>query len=148
MALSVDRAYEMTRQLYDDEVMIEEKRRVYRMLHRKTAGLLELIGCSQALSPYNDKMKAYKQFVHIPGESIFASMQYLFNIARGDREADTSITKLHVARIYDALFTPAGLTNPDIPSMFWQTPLGLACLIGEKGIEAAFPLLEQMEKEE
>ncbi|WP_139488270.1 hypothetical protein [Brevibacillus dissolubilis] len=146
MTMTIERAYEITQQVFTDEIMIEEKRRIYRLLQRKTQELLGMIGAPEALAPYEEKTKLFKQYVHIPGDGIFSSMQYVFNIARGQKEADPTVTQMHVQRIYSVLFTPAGLTNPQIPEMFWESPLGLACLIAEKGIVEAFWVLGKMEE--
>jgi hypothetical protein len=147
MQMTQEQAFAITRQCFTDDVMVGEKRRVFRMMQNKTAELLAELGLGNVLAPHLERMKYFQQFVHIPGDSIFASIQYVFNLARGEREADPAMTQVHVKRIYRALFTPAGLKNPVIPEMFWESPLGIACLIAEKGIDSAYPYLQKLIEE-
>ena len=147
MEWTPEKAYAKLQEIYTDKVMQEEKRRVFDMLERRLRKMLNLMGLDKALEPYETKMKFYQEFVRIPGDSIFLSMQILFNIARGERPTDPEMVRMHLDRVYELLFTPAGLRTPQIPEMFWSTPLGVACQIAEKGVESVYPLLDEIENQ-
>lgn len=145
MEWTPEKAYAKLQEIFTDKLMQEEKQRVYNKLENRLRKMLELMGVGQALEPYETKMRFFKEFVHIPGDSIFLSMQILFNIARGERPSDPEMVRFHLDRVYELLFTPAGLRTPQIPEMFWSTPLGVACQIAEKGVESVYPLLDEIE---
>ncbi|MFO7263744.1 MAG: hypothetical protein C0P68_006385 [Bacillota bacterium] len=140
-----EKAYEKLREIYTDQLMQEEKRRVLRLLENRLRRLLSDLGMESILEPHEQRLLFFRQFAHIPGDSIFDSMQYVFNLARGRQEVDPSVTQFHLKRIFDALFTPPGLKNPTIPESFWQTPLGIACQVAAKGVESVYHLLDELE---
>ena len=140
-----EKAYEKLQEIYTDQLMQEEKRWVLRMLENRLRRLLKDLGLEQILEPHEQRLFFFRQFAHIPGDSIFDSMQYVFNLARGRKETDPEVTKYHLKRIYDALFVPPGLKNPAIPETFWLRPLGIACQVAEKGVEAVYHLLDELE---
>ena len=142
-----ERAYAILQEVYTDKLMQDEKRKVFQKLKNQLTQFLQYLAVDDALVPYEKRMKLFKDFAFMPGDTIFWSMQYLFNLARGEKEVDRSETEMHLQRIYRALFTPAGLRTPTIPESFWETPLGIACLIAEKGIESVYPILAEVEKE-
>lgn len=145
MQWTPERAYEILQEVYTDKVMQEEKRRVFQKIQNQLKHFLRCLAVDNALEPHEERMKFFKDFAFMPGDNIFWSMQYLFNMARGEREIDRHETEMHLERVYQALFTPAGLKRPVIPEMFWETPLGIACQIAEKGIESVYPLLDEIE---
>ncbi|KGX94060.1 hypothetical protein N781_00760 [Pontibacillus halophilus JSM 076056 = DSM 19796] len=139
-----EHAFRLLQDVYTDEVMQQEKRRVFRDVYRHTKEHLEDLGVKGALSDsIEDRLKLYKEFTFMPGENLFQSMRYVFLLARGEKEFSRADTQQHLKRIYRALFSAASLKNPNIPGHFWDTPLGVACLIAENGIEAAYPILEE-----
>lgn len=140
-----EQAYEKLREIYTDQLMQEEKRWVLRLLENRLRRMLRDLGLEQILEPHEQRLFFFRQFAHIPGDSIFDSIQYVFNLVRGQKEADPGVTQFHLKRIYDALFTPPGMKNPTIPESFWLTPLGIACQVAEKGVEKVYPLLEALE---
>lgn len=141
-----ERAYAILQEVYTDKLMQEEKRKVFQKLKNQLTQLLQYLAVDDALLPYEERMKLFKDFAFMPGDTIFWSMQYLFNLARGENEVDRNETEMHLQRVYRSLFTPAGLRTPTIPESFWETPLGIACLIAEKGIEAVYPILAEVEE--
>jgi hypothetical protein len=143
--MTEEQALELIRSTFDDKLMHDEKRRVFRMLENKAKEMLRLLGVEKALEPHEERMKWFYDFVHIPGDSIFVSMQYVFFVARGDRLRDPDTIRFHLNRIYQALFTPAGLKNPVIPDMFWSSPLGIACKVCEEGYGAVLDILAEVE---
>ncbi|PWA13077.1 hypothetical protein DCC39_02815 [Pueribacillus theae] len=147
MEWTPERAYAILQEIYTDKLMQDEKRRVFQKVRNQLKQFLKYLAIDDALLPYEARMKLFKDFAFMPGDTIFWSMQYLFNMARGEREADWNETEMHLNRIYQALFTPAGLKKPVIPDSFWNTPLGIACKIAEKGIESVYPILEEIEAE-
>lgn len=140
-----ERAYAILQDVYTDKLMQEEKRKVFQKLKNQVTHFLQYLAVDHALQPYEERMKLFKDFAFMPGDTIFWSMQYLFNLARGEKEIDRNETEMHLQRIYRALFTPAGLRQPTIPETFWETPLGIACMIAEKGIESVYPILAEVE---
>ncbi len=143
-----EKAFEKLQEIYTDKLMQDEKRWVLRLLENRLRRLLQDLGLEQILAPYEERLTFFRQFAHIPGDSIFDSIQYVFNLARGRKEVDPGVTQIHLNRIYNALFTPPGLKNPNIPETFWMTPLGIACRVAEKGVESVYPLLDQLERSE
>jgi hypothetical protein len=138
--MTKEEAYQLVQEVLDDPTCAQEKRRIYNLLARKALQLLSLLGCADALESSRDRIKAYLEFAYIPGDSILRSMQYIFNAARVGAE-DPSEARQHLDRIYTSLFASAGLSKPQIPEMFWDTALGLACRIVDSGIESAIPQL-------
>jgi len=147
MEWTPERAYDILQEVYTDQLMQEEKRRGFQKIQNQLKEFLRCLAVEQALQPYEERMKLFKDFAFMPGDNIFWSMQYLFNMARGEREMDRNETERHLKRIYRALFTSAGLKKPVIPDSFWETPLGIACRIAEKGIESVYPMLDEIEAE-
>ena len=141
-----ERAYAILQEVYTDKLMQDEKRKVFQKIKNQLTQFLQYLAVDDALKPYEERMKLFKDFAFMPGDNIFTSMQYLFNLARGEKEVDRNETERHLQRVYRALFIPAGLKTPTIPESFWETPLGIACLIAEKGIEAVYPILEEVEE--
>lgn len=139
-------AYAILQEVYTDELMQEEKRKVFQKLNNQVTQFLQFLAVDNALSPYEERMQLFKDFAFMPGDTIFWSLQYLFNLARGEKEIDRNETEMHLQRVYRALFIPAGLRTPAIPDSFWETPVGVACLIAEKGIEAVYPILAEVEE--
>lgn len=142
-----ERAYAILQEVYTDQVMQAEKRRVFQKVRNQVKQFLRYLAVDDALLPYEERMKLFKDYAFMPGDTIFSSMQYLFNLARGEHEKDRLETEMHLDRVYHALFTPAGSRQPVIPESFWETPLGLACRIAEKGIESVYSFLNEIESE-
>ena len=142
-----EEAFDFLKELYDDQIMQQEKRRVFKMLHRKLYERLDDLAINQAISEKAERqLYLFKEFTFMPGDNIFQSMRYLFLIARGEMEIDRQLTRKHLQRVYQSLFQPAALKNPIIPESFWETPLGIACQIAENGVEAVYPLLTEMKE--
>lgn len=146
MSWTPEKAYAAMKEIYTDEVMQEEKRRVFQQVYRHLCEHLEDLNARDALKEeVDERLKWYKTYTFMPGDNLFQSMRYIFLMARGEKERDPAVTQEHLHRIYRALFSAAGLKNPTIPESFWRTSLGVGCLIAEKGIEAAYPILDEME---
>lgn len=143
-----EKAFEKLQEIYTDKLMQDEKRWVLRLLENRLRRLLQDLGIEEALEPYEKRLTFFREFAHIPGDSIFDSIQYVFNLVRGNKEPDPGVTQMHLNRIYHALFTSPGLKNPCIPETFWMTPLGIACQVAEKGVESVYPLLDELELDE
>ncbi|MBU6079812.1 hypothetical protein [Allobacillus halotolerans] len=142
-----EEAFDFLKELYDDQIMQQEKRRVFKMLHRQLYERLDDLAINQAISEKAERqLYLFKEFTFMPGDNIFQSMRYLFLIARGEMEIDRQLTRKHLQRVYQSLFQPAALKNPIIPESFWETPLGIACQIAENGVEAVYPLLTEMKE--
>ncbi|MFG6113922.1 hypothetical protein ACGTN9_01945 [Halobacillus sp. MO56] len=138
-------AYEKMQEIYTDKVMQEEKRRVFQQVYSHLLAHLDDLQARNGLKEDVVKqLKLFKEYTFMPGDNLFQSMRYVFLIARGERVEDRQLTQQHVQRIYRALFKPAGLKTPQIPDSFWETPLGVACLVAEKGVEAAYPVLDEI----
>ncbi|MBM7551914.1 hypothetical protein [Thalassobacillus pellis] len=138
-------AYAKLQEIYTDEVMQDEKRRVFQQVYNHLLGHLDDLQATNGLKEEAEKkLKLFKEYTFMPGDNLFQSMRYVFLIARGEREEDRQVTQQHVQRIYRALFKPAGLKTPHIPASFWKTPIGVACLIAEKGVETAYPILDEI----
>ncbi|MGP4070954.1 hypothetical protein ACTWQB_00195 [Piscibacillus sp. B03] len=145
MSWTREEAFDFLKTVYTDEVMQDEKRRVFKMLNRQLYERLDDLAINNALSEKSEKqLKFFKEFTFMPGDNIFQSMRYLFLMARGEKERDRQTTEKHLNRIYQSLFQAAGWKNPIIPDSFWETPLGIACTIAEKGVEAVYPVLDEM----
>ncbi len=140
-----EKAYEKLQEIFTDQLMQDEKRWVMRLLENRLRRLLHDLGLEHILDPHEQRLYFFRQFAHIPGDSIFDSIQYVFNLARGRKETDPEVTRRHLERIYGALFTPPGLKNPTIPETFWLRPLGVACQVAEKGVAAVYPLLDELD---
>ncbi|GEL78437.1 hypothetical protein [Tenuibacillus multivorans] len=145
MAWTREEAFDFLKTVYTDDVMQDEKRRVFKMLNRQLYERLDDLAINQALSERSEKqLRLFKEFTFMPGDNIFQSMRYLFLMARGEKERDRRTTEEHLNRIYQSLFQAAAMKNPVIPDSFWETPLGIACTIAEKGVEAVYPILDEM----
>jgi recombinational DNA repair protein (RecF pathway) len=145
MTWSKDKAFEKLQEIYTDRVMQDEKRRIFQQVYRHLHEHLEDLAVTNGLKEEAEKqLKFFKEYTFMPGDNLFQSMRYVFLLARGERETNPQETQQHLSRIYEALFQPAGLKNPYIPDSFWETPLGVACLIAEEGIEAVYPILDEI----
>ncbi|UOQ45218.1 hypothetical protein MUN89_04520 [Halobacillus salinarum] len=145
MAWSKEKAYEKLQTIYTDQVMQEEKRRIFQQVYRHLSGHLSDLAVKNGLKEDVEKqLKFFKEYTFMPGDNLFQSMRYVFLVARGEKEKSRETTRGHLNRIYRALFQPAGLKNPYIPDAFWDTPIGVACLIAEEGVEAAYPILDEI----
>ncbi|WP_082232532.1 hypothetical protein [Halobacillus massiliensis] len=139
-------AYLKLQEIYTDKVMQEEKRRIFQQVYRHLYEHLEDLAVKSGLKEETQKqLKLFKEYTFMPGDNLFQSMRYVFLMARGERETDRTVTQDHLKRIYRALFQPAGLKNPYIPESFWTTPLGVACMVAEKGVESVYPVLDEIE---
>ncbi|KGP74079.1 hypothetical protein [Pontibacillus yanchengensis] len=146
MTWTPETAYDAMKEIYTDDVMQEEKRRVFQQVYRHVYEHLEDLAAKDAVKQeVEDRMQLYKAYTFMPGDNLFQSMRYVFLLARGEKERDRAVTQQHLQRIYRALFSAAGLKNPVIPDSFWETPLGVSCLVADKGIEAVYPILDEME---
>ncbi|GAA0466778.1 hypothetical protein [Alkalibacillus silvisoli] len=145
MGWTREEAFDFLKTVYTDDVMQQEKRRVFKQLNRQLYERLDDLAINNALSDQVEKqLKLFKDFTFMPGDNIFQSMRYLFLLARGEKEVDRQTTRSHLDRIYNSLFKAAGIKNPTIPDHFWQTPIGIACMIAEDGVEAVYPILDEM----
>ncbi|MGI8313509.1 hypothetical protein [Halobacillus mangrovi] len=145
MTWSKDKAFEKLQEIYTDRVMQDEKRRIFQQVYRHLHEHLDDLAVKGGLKEEAEKqLKFFKEYTFMPGDNLFQSMRYVFLIARGEGETDPQITQQHLNRIYKALFQPSGLKNPYIPDSFWDTPLGVACLIAEEGVEAVYPILDEI----
>ncbi|RWZ58854.1 hypothetical protein EQV77_07805 [Halobacillus fulvus] len=145
MEWTKETAYEKMQEIYTDRVMQDEKRRIFQQVYRHLNEHLGDLAVKSGLKEEAEKqLRYFKEYTFMPGDNLFQSMRYVFFLARGDRKGDQAETQQHLNRIYRSLFQPAGLKNPYIPDSFWDTPLGVACLVAEEGIEAAYPVLDEM----
>ncbi|MFB4165894.1 hypothetical protein ACE1TI_19375 [Alteribacillus sp. JSM 102045] len=143
------KAYQILQRVYTDELMQQEKRRILRLLYRHIKGHLEVLYIKNHIHPEVEKrLDRFKEFAYMPGDNILKSMQYVFNVARGEKVSNKDEARFHVQRIYRILFQPAGRKCPVIPEDFWRSPLGAACLITENGVETVFDLLQEVEEAE
>lgn len=105
-----EEAFDFLKELYDDQIMQQEKRRVFKMLHRQLYERLDDLAINQAISEKAERqLYLFKEFTFMPGDNIFQSMRYLFLIARGEMEIDRQLTRKHLQRVYQSLFQPAAL---------------------------------------
>lgn len=138
-------AYEKLQEIYTDRVMQDEKRRVFQQVYRHLLEHLDDLAVKSGLKEKaEEQLKFFKEYTFMPGDNLFQSMRYVFLIARGEKERDPEETRQHLNRIYRSLYQPAGLKNPYIPDSFWETPLGVACLVAEEGVEAVYPVLDEV----
>ncbi|MGM8214898.1 hypothetical protein ACLIA0_04900 [Bacillaceae bacterium W0354] len=145
MSWTKEEAFDFLKTVYTDEVMQDEKRRVFTLLHRQLRERLGDLAIDHAFSKQTEKqLKLFKEFTFMPGDNIFQSMRYLFLIARGEMERNRQETLYHLNKVYKSLFQSAAGKNPNIPESFWETPLGIACSIAEEGVEAVYPILNEM----
>ncbi|TFB18884.1 hypothetical protein E3U55_11470 [Filobacillus milosensis] len=145
MAWTREEAFDFLKTVYNDEVMQDEKRRIFKMLNRQLYERLDDLAINNAISERAEKqLYFFKEFTFMPGDNIFQSIRYLFLMARGEKERERQITERHLDRIYKSLFQAAGMKNPVIPESFWETPLGIACTIAENGVEEVYPILDEM----
>ncbi|GEN44364.1 hypothetical protein [Alkalibacillus haloalkaliphilus] len=145
MGWTREEAFDFLKTVYTDDVMQQEKRRVFKQVNRQLYERLDDLAINNALSEQVEKqLKLFKDFTFMPGDNIFQSMRYLFLLARGEKEIDRLTTRKHLDRVYNALFKAAGMQNPIIPVHFWETPIGIACQIAEDGVEAVYPVLDEM----
>ncbi|WP_181347668.1 hypothetical protein [Thalassobacillus sp. CUG 92003] len=144
-----DQAYAKLQEIYTDKVMQDEKRRVFQDVYRHLFEHLDDLEVKKGLKEEAERqLKFFKEYTFMPGDNLFQSMRYVFLVARGEKEKDRQETYQHVQRIYRALFQPAGLKNPVIPDSFWSTPIGVACTVAEKGVEAVYPVLDEVKEAE
>ncbi|WP_027965125.1 hypothetical protein [Halalkalibacillus halophilus] len=147
MTWTRESAFDYLKEVYNDEVMQQEKRRIFKQLHRQLYERLDDLAINQAINERAEKqLYLFKEFTFMPGDNIFQSMRYLFLLARGEVERDRATTRQHLDRIYNSLFKAAGMQNPIIPESFWETPLGVACTVAEEGVEAIYPMLDEMKE--
>ncbi|WP_017185592.1 hypothetical protein [Alkalibacillus haloalkaliphilus] len=145
MGWAREEAFDFLKTVYTDDVMQQEKRRVFKQVNRQLYERLDDLAINNALSEQVEKqLKLFKDFTFMPGDNIFQSMRYLFLLARGEKEMDRLTTRKHLDRVYNSLFKAAGMQNPIIPDHFWETPIGIACRIAEDGVEAVYPILDEM----
>ncbi|ELK48166.1 hypothetical protein QRD89_17590 [Halobacillus sp. ACCC02827] len=145
MEWTKETAYAKLQEVYTDKVMQEEKRRVFQQVYRHLREHLDDLCVSHGLKEQAEKQLGFfKEYTFMPGDNLFQSMRHVFLLARGERKEEEAVTRQHLERIYRALYQPAGLKNPYIPDSFWDTPVGVACLVAEEGIEAAYPVLDQI----
>ncbi|CAM4004449.1 hypothetical protein [Alkalicoccus chagannorensis] len=138
-------AFAALRDVYDEELMIEEKRKVMLDLQRQLEERLDDMALRHLMPPeLDEQLSRYKISTFMSGDNIFQSMRHVFLIARGEPQGSRQETEAHLQRIYRTLFQPAARRNPVIPDSFWRTPLGTACLVADKGIEAAYPILDEV----
>lgn len=138
-------AYEKLQDIYTDRVMQDEKRRVFQQVYRHLHEHLGDLAVQSGLKEEAEKqLQFFKEYTFMPGDNLFQSMRYVFFLARGERKGDHNETQEHLNRIYKALYQPAGLKNPYIPDSFWETPLGVACLVAEEGVESVYPILDEI----
>ncbi|WP_173918446.1 hypothetical protein [Halobacillus sp. Marseille-Q1614] len=146
MSWTKEAAFLKLQEIYTDKVMQDEKRRIFQQVYRHLYEHLEDLAVKSGLKEETKKqLKLFKEYTFMPGDNLFQSMRYVFLIARGEKETDPAVTQSHLKRIYRSLFQPAGLKNPYIPDSFWTTPLGVACTVAEKGVEAVYPILDEIE---
>ncbi|MGP4059289.1 hypothetical protein [Halobacillus sp. H74] len=145
MEWSKDSAYEKLQEIYTDRVMQDEKRRIFQLVYRHLNEHLEDLAVKSGLKEKAEKqLKFFKEYTFMPGDNLFQSMRYVFLLARGENGEEREVTRQHLNRIYRSLYQPAGLKNPYIPDSFWETPLGVACLVAEEGVEAVYPILDEV----
>ncbi|MFD1019952.1 hypothetical protein [Thalassobacillus hwangdonensis] len=145
MEWTPESAYEKFQGIYTDKVMQEEKRRVFKQVYNHLYRHLDDLQANNGLKEeVEKKLQFFKEYTFMPGDNVFQAMRHVFLQARGERKRDPQADEMHLNRIYRALFQPAALKNPVIPDSFWETPLGVACLVTEKGIEAAYPILDEI----
>ncbi len=145
MAWTKESAFEKLQEVYTDRVMQDEKRRIFQQVYRHLNEHLKDLAVPKAIKEESQKqLKFFKEYTFMPGDNLFQSMRYVFLLARGEREKSQQETVEHLQRIYRSLFQPAGLKNPYIPDSFWNTPLGTACLVAEEGVEAVYPILDEI----
>ncbi|QAS53192.1 hypothetical protein [Halobacillus litoralis] len=145
MEWSKESAYEKLQEIYTDRVMQDEKRRIFQLVYRHLNEHLEDLAVKSGLKEKAEKqLKFFKEYTFMPGDNLFQSMRYVFLVARGENGEDQEVTRQHLNRIYRSLYQPAGLKNPYIPDSFWETPLGVACLVAEEGVEAVYPILDEI----
>lgn len=138
-------AYEKLQDIYTDRVMQDEKRRVFQQVYRHLHEHLGDLAVQSGLKEEAEKqLQFFKEYTFMPGDNLFQSMRYVFFLARGERKGDHIETQEHLNRIYKVLYQPAGLKNPYIPDSFWETPLGVACLVAEEGVESVYPILDEI----
>ncbi|MBH0230461.1 hypothetical protein [Halobacillus yeomjeoni] len=149
MTWSKESAYAKLQEIYTDRVMQEEKRRVFQQVYRHMCAHLDDLAVSSGLKDEAEKqLKLFKEYTFMPGDNLFQSMRHVFLLARGERTPEPAETQQHLARIYRSLFQAAGVKNPYIPDSFWETPLGVACLVAEEGVEAVYPILNEIQDTE
>lgn len=145
MEWSKESAYEKLQEIYTDRVMQDEKRRIFQLVYRHLNEHLEDLAVKSGLKEKAEKqLKLFKEYTFMPGDNLFQSMRYVFLLARGENGEEQEVTRQHLNRIYRSLYQPAGLKNPYIPDSFWETPLGVACLVAEEGVEAVYPILDEI----
>ncbi|WP_252311888.1 hypothetical protein [Sinobaca sp. H24] len=140
-------AYEVLRSVYTNELMMEEKRRVLKILYRHLEEqAAELAVADELAEGAGKRVKRYKEYAYMPGNTLLKSVQFVFNTARGDPTAGEPDASIHVKRIYKALYQAPAARAPVIPDYFWRTPLGVACLTAEQGIAAVYDIIEELEQ--
>ncbi|MBN8236154.1 hypothetical protein JF544_12890 [Halobacillus kuroshimensis] len=145
MEWSKTSAFEKLQEIYTDKVMQDEKRRIFQMVYRHLHGHLDDLAVETGLTEKAEKqLKFFKEYTFMPGDNLFQSMRWVFLVARGEKPKEAEETREHLNRIYRSLYQPAGLKNPAIPESFWETPLGVACLVAEEGVEAVYPILDEV----
>ncbi|MCP3031028.1 hypothetical protein LF817_06690 [Halobacillus sp. A1] len=149
MEWTKEAAFLKLQDIYTDKVMQDEKRRIFQQVYRHLHGHLDDLAVNTGLKEEAEKqLKFFKEYTFMPGDNLFQSMRYVFLLARGEKELDLQETERHLNRIYRSLFQPAGLKNPYIPDSFWSTPLGAACLVAQEGVEAVYPILDEIVEDE
>ncbi|MYL49631.1 hypothetical protein GLV98_09035 [Halobacillus litoralis] len=145
MEWTKETAFTKLQEIYNDKVMQDEKRRVFQQVHNHLQQHLDDLAVQSGLKEKaQEQLKFFKEYTFMPGDNLFQSMRYVFLIARGEKERDPEETRQHLNRIYRSLYQPAGLKNPYIPDSFWETPLGVACLVAEEGVDAVYPILDEV----
>ncbi|MFC7319485.1 hypothetical protein [Halobacillus campisalis] len=149
MEWTKESAFLKLQEIYTDKLMQDEKRRIFQQVYRHLHGHLDDLAVNTGLKEEAEKqLKFFKEYTFMPGDNLFQSMRYVFLLARGEKEVNPQETERQLNRIYRSLFQPAGLKNPYIPDSFWSTPLGAACLVAQEGVEAVYPILDEIVEDE
>lgn len=144
--MNEEKAYAMLRSVYTNELMMNEKRQVLKVVYRHMEEqAAELAVEKELAAEAAKKVKRYKEYAYMPGNTLLKSVQFVFNTARGEPTAGEPDVMIHVNRIYKALYQAPAARVPVIPDYFWRTPLGVACLTAEKGITAVYGIIEELE---
>ncbi|MCY0876898.1 MAG: hypothetical protein OWT28_11605 [Firmicutes bacterium] len=142
--LTVDEARQILRAALTDQVMKQEREQTLLVVEHRARDLLDGMGLGYVLDAPEvaQRFALYKQMHHIPGDHLWQAMQFVFRVARdGGDDADARLVQHYMGIIYRTLFTAPLRRRPQIPDAWWETPLGLACLFVEQGVEACERLL-------
>ncbi|PWI57254.1 hypothetical protein [Sulfoacidibacillus thermotolerans] len=141
--------YEVLRSALTDEVMKQERLRVFAAVERRAHDLLAALGVEFVLDEPDvvERLALYKEFHHVPGDHLWQAMQFVFRVARdGADESDRTLAPEYLGTIYRTLFTSVLVKTPQIPEQWWETPLGIACRVVESGIAACADVIETLKQ--